>query len=148
MIISMHTILKIAGVGVRAGVGVGVFFDVADLSNGRQWEQFGSSAKKPTMTGAARGLMGGQRRGLRGKATPRAPHGYVHPSGMRMRRNRPRQDRQPRQRDSTAEADREEPQSTGSPRPGRIDRTQQHGKAKHGKGRQQSGGRPQGRHEA
>ena len=47
------------------------------------------------MTGASRGLMGGQRRGLRGKAT--SPHGNVHPSGTR--RNRPRQDKQPRQRD-------------------------------------------------
>ena len=41
----------------------------------------GSLPTNPTMTGASRGLMGGQRRGLRGKATSRAPHGYVHPSG-------------------------------------------------------------------
>ena len=74
------------------------------------------------MTGPSRGLMWGQRGGLWGKATSRAPHGYVHPNDSSgTRRNRPRQDRQPRQRDSTAEEDREERESTGSPRPGGID---------------------------
>ena len=89
------------------------------------------------MTGASRGFMGGPRRGLRGKATSRAPHGYVHPvvacAGIDRVRTASREKSRSRQ-DHQHQAG-----STG------LNDTARRGM---GRGMQQSCGRPQDRHEA
>ena len=90
-----------------------------------------SMVNNPAGTGARRGLMGGQRRVLRGKTTSRTP-----PMAMYTQWRVP-ESTASGQAARTAGLDgvggREEPESTGSPNPGAIDRTQQHSEARRGR---------------